>query len=194
MSGRKTGDTAVRTIADHILDIASNSTAAGASSISLSITQDTIHGLFIFAVQDNGHGMTAAVQQQVFDPFFTTRSHQIRRFGLGLPFLRENTELTGGEVELTSVPGAGTSVRAVFHTDNIDCLPVGDVASTLFTLLISDLSVSWNIQRRHDDLTYTVATEELLKIFTVEELSDPEAQMLLLKYLRDQEKAVCCQE
>ncbi len=184
----------MRTIADHILDIASNSTAAGASRICLSITQDTIHGLFIFAVEDNGHGMTAAVQQQVFDPFFTTRSHQIRRFGLGLPFLRENTELTGGEVELTSVPGTGTSVRAVFHTDNIDCLPVGDVASTLFTLLISDLSVSWNIQRRHDDLTYTVATEELLKIFTAEELSDPEAQMLLLKYLRDQEKAVCCQE
>ncbi|MHB8070825.1 MAG: ATP-binding protein [Candidatus Cryosericum sp.] len=181
----------MRTIADHILDISSNSTSAGATKVWLDIVEDTASGTFVFAVRDNGRGMPPAVQEQVFDPFFTTRPHQIRRFGLGLPFLRENAELTGGEVELTSQPGVGTTVQATFHTDNIDCLPVGDIASTLFTLLVSGFSVEWNISRTHDDLVYTVQTEELLGVFTVDELSDPEAQMLLLKYLRDQEKAVC---
>jgi hypothetical protein len=181
----------VRTIADHILDIASNSTTAGATKIWLNITQDTAHGIFMFTVQDNGRGMAPAVQRQVFDPFFTTRSHQIRRFGLGLPFLQENTELTGGKVELTSEPGAGTTVKATFRTDSIDCLPVGDIASTVFALLVSDLSVEWSIRRTHDDLAYTVLTEELLRVFTVDELSDPKVQMLLLEYLRDREKAIC---
>jgi hypothetical protein len=181
----------VRTIADHILDIASNSTSAGATRIWLTLTEDTTRGIFTFAVRDNGRGMTPAVQQQVFDPFFTTRPHQIRRFGLGLPFLWENTELTGGGVKLTSEPGAGTSVQATFHTDNIDCLPMGDIASTLFTLLMSDVSVDWNIRRTRDDMVYTVLTEEIMRVFTVDELSDPKTQMLLLEYLRDQEKEVC---
>lgn len=181
----------MRTIADHILDIASNSTSAGATRVWLDIVQDTVNDVFMFMVRDNGCGMTPAIQRQVFDPFFTMRSHQIRRFGLGLPLLQENTEATGGKVEVASEPGVGTSVKATFHTDNIDCLPIGDIASTLFTLLVSDLSVEWNINRTRDDLIYTVLTEELLRVFMVDELSDPKALMLLLKYLRDQEKAVC---
>lgn len=180
----------MRTIADHILDIASNSTSAGATRIEVNIMQDSAHSMLTFSVRDNGRGMALAVQQQVFDPFFTTRSHQIRRFGLGLPFLQENAEATGGKVELASQPGVGTAVEATFHTDSIDCLPLGDIASTLFALLVSDLSVEWSICRTHDDSMYTVLTKELLTVFTVDELSDPQSQMLLLNYLRDQEKAV----
>lgn len=184
----------MRTIADHILDISANSTSAGATKVWLDIVEDKTHATFMFTVRDNGHGMPLPVQEQVFDPFFTTRPHRIRRFGLGLPFLRENTEMTGGKVELTSEPGTGTTVQATFHTDNIDCLPIGDIASTLFTLLVSDCLVEWNIHRRRDDLAYTVLTEELMNVFTLDELSDPKAQMLLLEYLREQEKVVCDSE
>lgn len=184
----------MRTIADHILDISANSTSAGATKVWLEIVESTAHATFVFTVQDNGRGMPSSVREQVFDPFFTTRPHEIRRFGLGLPFLQENAEMTGGSVQLKSEPGAGTTVQATFHTDNIDCLPVGDIASTFFALLVSDLSVQWKISRTRDDLTYTVATEDLMKVFTLDELSDPEAQMLLLEYLRGQEKTVCGSE
>ena len=180
----------MRTIADHILDIASNSVTAGATHIWLDIDHDPANHLFVFAVRDNGCGMDAHERTRAFDPFFTTRPHSIRRFGLGLPFLKENTELTGGGVDLKSVSGEGTTLRATFHTDHIDCLPFGDLASTILVLLISDDGVRWYIRRTEANLAYAVGTEELRAVFSSEEMSDPEAQLLLLDFLREQERNV----
>jgi hypothetical protein len=180
----------MRTMADHILDIASNSVTAGATQIWLDIDHDPANHLFVFTVRDNGRGMDADGRTRVFDPFFTTRPHSIRRFGLGLPFLKENTELTGGGVDLKSVSGEGTTLRATFHTDHIDCLPFGDLASTILVLLISDDAVLWHIRRVEGNLAYTVGTEELQAVFSSEEMSDPQAQLLLLEFLREQECSV----
>lgn len=180
----------MRTIADHILDIASNSVAAGATQIWLDIDQDSAKHLLVFSVRDNGCGMNADIRTRVFDPFFTTRPHNIRRFGLGLPFLKENTELTGGGVDLWSVSGEGTTLGATFHTDHIDCLPFGDLASTIFALLISDGAVRWHIHRSEGNQAYAVDTEELREVFSSEEMSDPRAQLLLLEFLREQERDV----
>ncbi|RIE07884.1 ATP-binding protein [Candidatus Cryosericum odellii] len=177
----------MRTIADHILDIASNSVTAGATQIWLDIDYDPSGHLFVFTVRDNGCGMDADRRTRVFDPFFTTRPHNIRRFGLGLPFLQQNTELTGGGVDLWSAPGEGTTLRATFHTDHIDCLPFGDLASTIFALLISDDAVRWYVHRAEGNLAYTLDTDELRTIFSSEEMSDPQAQLLLLDFLRGQE-------
>ncbi len=177
----------MRTIADHVLDIASNSVTAGATQIWLDLNHDPVDHLFVFTVRDNGRGMDADIRTRVFDPFFTTRQHSIRRFGLGLPFLKENTELTGGGVDLRSVAGEGTILTAVFHTDHIDCLPLGDLASSIFTLLISGGAVDWHIHRAEGDLAYTVDSEELRSVFSSEELTDPQAQLLLLEFLRGQE-------
>jgi hypothetical protein len=180
----------VRTIADHVLDIASNSVTAGATQIWLDIDQDPAKHVLVFAVRDNGRGMDADTRTRVFDPFFTTRPHSIRRFGLGLPFLKENTELTGGGVDLRSVSGEGTTLRATFHTDHIDCLPFGDLASTIFALLIADGAVWWHIHRSEGSLEYAVDTEELREVFSPEEMSDPRAQLMLLEFLREQESDV----
>lgn len=180
----------MRTIADHVLDIASNSVTAGATDIWLDIDQDPAKHLYVFTVRDNGRGMDAEIRSRVFDPFFTTRSHAIRRFGLGLPLLKENTELTGGGVDLESVPGEGTTLKATFCTDNIDCLPLGDLASTFFALLLSGDGVRWHIRRAEGGEDYTIGTEELRTVFSTEELSDPQAQSLLLDFLRGQELSV----
>ncbi len=180
----------MRTIADHVLDIASNSVTAGATDIWLDIDQDPAKHLFVFAVRDNGRGMDADMRTRVFDPFFTTRSHTIRRFGLGLPFLRENAELTGGGVDLESIAGEGTTLRATFHTDHIDCLPLGDLASALFALLVSGDEVRWHIRRCEGSAAYAVGTEELRAVFSPEEMADPQAQLLLLEFLREQERSV----
>jgi len=177
----------MRTIADHVLDIASNSVTAGATQIWLDIDHNPADHLFVFTVRDNGCGMDADRRTRVFDPFFTTRPHNIRRFGLGLPFLQQNTELTGGGVDLWSAPGEGTTLRATFHTDHIDCLPFGDLASTIFALLISDDAVRWYVRRAEGNLAYTLDTDELRTIFSSEEMSDPQAQLLLLDFLRGQE-------
>jgi len=180
----------MRTIADHVLDIASNSVTAGATQIWLDIDQDSAKHVLVFSVRDNGRGMDADIRTRVFDPFFTTRPHNIRRFGLGLPFLKENAELTGGGVDLRSVSGEGTTLRATFHTDHIDCLPFGDLASTIFALLIADGTVWWHIHRSEGNWAYAVDTEELRAVFSLEEMSDPRAQLMLLEFLRGQESDV----
>ena len=177
----------MRTIADHILDIASNSIAAGASDVWLDIASDPDARVFTFTVRDNGHGMDDDLQKHVFDPFVTTRPHTIRRFGLGLPLLRQNAELTGGTVELQSDPGAGTTVSAVFHSDHIDCIPTGDIAGALFALLTCGSPVRWHISRRAGRMAYSLTTEDLEEVFPSGELSDPRVQQLLLHFLKEQE-------
>src|SRR5659263_350337 len=146
----------MRTIADHVLDIASNSVTAGATQIWLDIDYNPSGHLIDFTDRDNGCGMDAERRTRVFDPLFTTRPHNIRRFGLGLPFLKENTELTGGGVDLKSGSGEGTTLRATVHTDRSDCLPLGDLASTICAPLISDEGVLGNIRRTEGNLADTL--------------------------------------
>ena len=94
----------------HITDITANSIRANASEIGLSVEeQDT---RIVIRITDNGLGMDAETARRVTNPFYTTRT--TRKVGLGLPFLIQNAEQTGGSVTLTSEPGKGTEVRLSF--------------------------------------------------------------------------------
>ena len=62
------------------------------------------------AVRDSGGGMSADVQERAFDRFFTTKGPE-RGTGLGLALVRDAVHACGGELDLSSSLGAGTSVR-----------------------------------------------------------------------------------
>ena len=55
---------------------------------------------------DSGAGMDTAVQAQVFEPFFTTKDGHT---GLGLTISYGIIERHGGQIEVTSVPGEGST-------------------------------------------------------------------------------------
>jgi PAS domain S-box-containing protein len=62
---------------------------------------------------DDGCGMSPDVRRQAFDPFFTTRRHQ-GGTGLGLHIVHSVvTNRLGGQLRLSSEPGAGTDVRII---------------------------------------------------------------------------------
>jgi PAS domain S-box-containing protein len=62
---------------------------------------------------DNGHGMSLDVRRQAFDPFFTTRRDQ-GSTGLGLHIVHSIvTNYLGGRLNLSSEPGAGTSIQLI---------------------------------------------------------------------------------
>ncbi|MFN0131549.1 MAG: ATP-binding protein [Phycisphaerales bacterium] len=60
-------------------------------------------------VTDSGRGMAPAIQRRAFDLFFTTKPRSMGT-GLGLPLARKVAVRAGGEIELKSEPGKGTTV------------------------------------------------------------------------------------
>jgi two-component system C4-dicarboxylate transport sensor histidine kinase DctB len=63
----------------------------------------------LLTVADNGVGMDAATAAQAGEPFFTTKGPD-RGVGLGLAMARGILAQCGGQLELSSRPGEGTSV------------------------------------------------------------------------------------
>jgi signal transduction histidine kinase len=62
------------------------------------------------SVSDTGHGMSASVLESAFDPFFTTKPVG-QGTGLGLSIIDSFVRQSGGEVQLRSEVGHGTTVK-----------------------------------------------------------------------------------
>lgn len=58
-----------------------------------------------FLVQDAGPGIAPAIQERLFEPFFTTRAEGT---GLGLAIARGVARAHGGDIQVSSRPGEGT--------------------------------------------------------------------------------------
>ncbi len=64
----------------------------------------------VVEVADNGHGMAPEVLERAFEPFFTTRSLG-EGAGLGLSTCLGLVRSMGGELSVTSAPGAGSTFQ-----------------------------------------------------------------------------------
>ena len=169
----------LRTIADHIMDIAQNAVKAGARNIRIYIEE--IPGKILkFVVEDDGPGMDEGTLSKVFDPFFTTRDPKVRKVGLGLPFLKQSAEATGGYVKLKTKPGKGTRVEALFHLDHVDCQPVGDLPSIFSTLIFSEDNVNWYIRRKKGEDEYEMTSDAVKKV-----LGDIQGDPVMMKKVMD---------
>ncbi len=121
----------------NILDIAQNSIKANASLLEI-LLEETNETLRI-TITDNGCGMTPEILARVTDPFCTTRT--TRKVGMGLPLFKMEAEQTGGNLEISSKSIAdypdshGTKVSALFFKNHIDFTPLGDVISTVITII-----------------------------------------------------------
>jgi signal transduction histidine kinase len=63
-------------------------------------------------ISDTGSGMTAETRQQLFTPFFTTKSAGVGT-GLGLAICQRIVHALGGRIEVDSEPGQGSTFRVV---------------------------------------------------------------------------------
>ncbi|MEZ4221946.1 MAG: ATP-binding protein [Polyangiaceae bacterium] len=64
----------------------------------------------VVEVEDSGLGMPAEVKGQALEPFFTTKQEG-QGTGLGLSMVHEAVSQCGGDLEIDSEPGRGTTVR-----------------------------------------------------------------------------------
>lgn len=159
----------MNTLTFHITDIASNSVRAGATRISLEITIHEDHTTV--RITDNGCGMDAETVSRITNPFYTTRT--TRKVGLGIPFLIQNAEQTGGHVSITSEPGKGTAVTACFITSNIDCPPMGDLPGTVAMLISGNPGINVCFSYRKEELLFEISSEDLRSVFEDIPLSHP---------------------
>lgn len=127
----------MKEISLNILDIVENSVRAKAKLTEI-IIEETDETLKLM-INDNGCGMSEEQVNGVVNPFFTTRT--TRKVGLGIPLLKLSAEQTGGSFKISSVSeevdaqNHGTKVETLFLKNSIDFTPLGDIVSTIITLI-----------------------------------------------------------
>jgi len=99
----------------NLLDNALDAVAPRRGVITLSTAYDEPLHEFSITVMDNGEGMDAALQAEVFDAFRTTKGQ--RGTGLGLAVTRKIVLEHGGRMELQSAPGQGAKFRIILPSD-----------------------------------------------------------------------------
>lgn len=143
----------------HILDVVENSTRAGAKAVYVTIIEDTTKDILSLEIRDDGSGMSEDILKKALDPFFTTKT--VRNIGLGLPMLAQAAERTEGKFIIESKGGEGTRVAAEFKLSHIDRQPLGDIASTLVTLIAGNTDVDFIYRHQHNDREYILDTRDV---------------------------------
>ena len=124
----------MKEISLNILDIAENSVKAKATLTEILVSEEG--DKLTLTIRDDGCGMDEQTVKSVIDPFYTTR--KTRSVGLGIPLLKLACEQTGGNLSITSSideADHGTTLRAIFFKNHIDFTPLGDVTSSIVTLI-----------------------------------------------------------
>jgi two-component system, sensor histidine kinase FlrB len=94
-------------LAGALLNLVTNAIQACGSGGEIHLTAAcTADGKAEIRVRDNGPGISAELQARIFEPFFTTRADGT---GLGLAVVQAVTRAHAGDVQLESVPGAGST-------------------------------------------------------------------------------------
>ena len=172
----------------NVLDITMNSVKAGATLIEIFLTETETRLELI--IRDNGCGMTDETVEQLKNPFYTTRT--TRKVGMGVPLLTLAAEQTGGTMTVESrhkdayPDNHGTVVTAVFHTDHIDCPPVGDMTATVTTLIQGHPDTDFYFRHVCDGTEVELDTRALREILGEVSLAEFEVLQWITGYLTDQ--------
>lgn len=170
----------------NILDIAKNSVTAGASLIEITVAETAAR--LTISVRDNGCGMTKEFVARVTDPFTTTRT--TRKVGLGIPLLQMEARMAGGDLTIESEVGKGTTTTAWFDPGNIDMPPLGDLVSSIVTLIQGSPDIDFLFTHSMGEEGYTLDTREIREIMGDISLAEPEVLGWLSGFLTENESTL----
>ena len=168
----------------NILDVAENSVKAGATFTEIRINETDNE--LVISIKDDGCGMSEETLRSVTNPFYTTRT--TRKVGLGIPFFKLAAEQTGGRLEIASDTGEfhGTTVTAYFYKNHLDFTPLGDVTSSIITLIQGHPDVNFLFVHTTGDKEIRLDTRELRSVLEGVPLDTYEVLAWIKSYLEEQ--------
>ena len=171
----------------NILDIAQNSIAANATLVEIDVEENSKTDRLTIRVKDNGKGMSEEFLKTVEDPFITTRT--TRRIGLGISFLKQAAEMTGGSVDLNSELGVGTTITADFGLSHIDRQPIGNLTETIITLVSLNPKIDFIIRYIVNENEFVFSTQEVKEMLGDDTaLNSPPIVVFLTEYVQEHVK------
>lgn len=167
----------------NILDITYNSIKAKADRIEIDLKESVSQNVVEIRITDNGCGMDEAFLSQVTDPFVTTRT--TRKVGLGIPLFKQSAEDTDGSFLIRSKIGEGTSIQASFRLDHLDRAPIGDIGSTMVSLIQANDQIRFIYRHITDFGEFVFDTDEFHAQLGDISLSEPAVLSWIGEYIKE---------
>lgn len=108
-------------LAQIVLNLLQNAVEAMPGGGTLTVEAELSRAAAVLRLSDTGGGMTAAMLERAFEPYYTTKPTGT---GLGLPVVRSLLTSVGGDIVLASEPGRGSSVT--IRLPAVEAMPSGD--------------------------------------------------------------------
>lgn len=172
----------------HILDIFQNSVRAGATLVTLRVTCSQYANRVMFEVEDNGCGMDEKTILQVSDPFYTSRT--MRKVGLGISLLLQNALQSGGNVDIKSQIGVGTSLKAWFEFNHWDRPPMGDLGDMVSLLISGNPSIKLIFEAKSDEGEYTIDSSMIEEVLDGLEVGLPQVVIFIKEMIQENLEAI----
>ena len=172
----------------NILDIAKNSTKAMATLVEIIIEEN--EEILTITISDNGTGMTEDILESVTSPFSTSRT--TRKVGMGIPLFKFAAEQTGGTLTIKSKhideypEEHGTSTSASFYKNHIDFTPLGDVTSTVVTLIQGNPDIDFRFLHKTESSEVSLDTRDIREVLEEVPLDSFEVLSWIEENLREQ--------
>ena len=99
-------------IGNIVLNVLENANKYSPENPQISIETYNVNDNYVIKVSDKGIGMSKQVLNKIFDKFYreeTGNVHNVKGHGLGLAYVKHIIELHGGEVDVESEKGKGST-------------------------------------------------------------------------------------
>jgi signal transduction histidine kinase/CheY-like chemotaxis protein len=142
----------LRQILINIVGNAIKFTEVGGVRLAIGLCEESATPSLRIQVADTGIGMAAETLQGLFEPFMQADASTNRRFGgtgLGLTISKRLAELLGGDIEVASAPGRGSTFTLTMPTGSLEGVRMVDHPSDVRPAVVED---RWTVDCNSESL------------------------------------------
>lgn len=165
----------------NILDLIENSISAKATKVTLIIEETDLETSI--QIIDNGVGMSEDELNSALNPFFSSKG---KKFGFGLPLVKDIADLCGGKFQVESCKGKGTILKLNLSKKSIDHPPLGDIVSTITTIIALHPNIDFIYKHSINENSFTFSLDDFKTILEDVPVNHPKTLKFFEDYLKHQ--------